>query len=66
MKDRFTEAMEELQQKSPFVCASCNEHHDIAMEHGSDAHGEIIRDRFTEAVEESEEKSAFVCESCRH
>lgn len=66
MRDRFTEALEELQQKSPFECVSCT-HHDITTgREQTAAEGHGVRDRFSEAVEESGEKSAFVCESCRH
>ncbi len=61
MTDRFSKAVEELQEKSPFVCESC-EHHDLPQLHvDGSSH---LHDRFSEAVEEMAEKSAFLCESC--
>ena len=68
MRDRFTEAELELQDKSPFVCASCGHPQDISktQQKTTTATGSGVHDRFTEAVMEEAEKSAFVCESCGH
>ncbi|WP_305044095.1 hypothetical protein [Geoalkalibacter sp.] len=67
MRDRVMEAVEELQEKNPFVCISCDPH-DIprGREKTYGERGDMLHDRFTEAVAESGEKSAFVCESCTH
>ncbi len=62
MTDRFSKAVEELQEKSPFVCVSCG-HHEIPQVHEDGS--THVKDRFSDAVEESAEKSAFVCESCK-
>ncbi len=65
MRDEFTEATKEMQDKSPFVCTSCGHPHDIVKLreklYGKPAE---VHDRFSEAVREEGEKSAFVCESC--
>jgi|GEM_PF-2590173 len=68
MTDRFSEAVEELQEKSPFVCVNCGHPHDIVkvQKHLRPKPGEEVKDRFSEAVKEEGEKSAFVCESCGH
>jgi rubrerythrin len=68
MTDQFTEAVEEMEEKSHFVCVSCGHPHKIAKGSGrtAAAPGESLHDRFSEAVKESGEKSAFVCESCGH
>ncbi|KIH76848.1 hypothetical protein SAMN05660860_00736 [Geoalkalibacter ferrihydriticus] len=66
MTDRFTKAVEELQEKSPFICVSCGRHEIVqGREKGSPTPDEGVKDRFSEAVEESGQKSAFLCESCR-
>lgn len=66
MTDQLSKAMEELQEKSAFVCASCGHPNDLTKvrEKTSAKVDEGVQDRFSEAVEESGEKSAFVCESC--
>ncbi len=66
MADRFSKAVRELHERSPFVCESCG-HHDIPHTQKAMAAlgGEGLTDRFSEAVEEMAEKSAFFCESCR-
>ncbi len=66
MRDRFTEAELELQDKSPFVCVSCGHPHDIAKIGKTYKTGSGVHDRFTDAVLEEAEKNAFVCESCGH
>ena len=68
MTDRFTEAVEEQQKKSPFVCVSCGHPHDIAKirEKIQSKPNEEVHDRFSDAVKESGEKSAFACEICGH
>jgi rubrerythrin len=65
MRDRFSEAMEEMQEKSAFTCVSCG-HHEITQVHEQMAMrtGKMLHDRFSDAVAELEEKSAFICESC--
>lgn len=65
MRDRFSDAMKEMQEKSAFACVSCD-HHDIPQIHEQMAMrtGKRLHDRFSEAVEEMQEKSAFICESC--
>lgn len=67
MTDRFTEAVEELQDKSPFICSTCRPH-DIpkGQEAAQKGFKSEVHDRFSEAVAEEGEKSAFVCESCGH
>ena len=68
MKDRFSEAMEELQEKSPFVCTSCGHPNDITKVH-EQLRGETnvdFHDRFSDAVKEQGEKTAFKCDSCGH
>lgn len=64
MRDRFTEAEMELQDKSPFVCVSCGHPHDIARVAKTWKTDTGYHDRFSEAVTEEAEKSAFTCESC--
>lgn len=64
MRDRFTEAELELQDKSPFICVSCGHPHDIAKTGQTYKTGTAVHDRFSEAVLEESEKNAFVCESC--
>ena len=65
MTDHLTEAVKEMQNKSPFVCVSCGHPHDIAKVL-SGKPIESHRDHLTEAFKESEERSAFTCESCGH
>lgn len=68
MKDQISEAMEELQEKSPFICTSCGHPHEIAKV-SEPLRGKTnvgFHDRFSEAVLEEAEKSAFKCESCGH
>ncbi|PLX77411.1 MAG: hypothetical protein C0615_05315 [Desulfuromonas sp.] len=68
MMDRFTKAVEELQEKSPFICTSCGHPHKIAgaKKHTMQKPADSVHDRFSEATREEGEKSAFVCESCGH
>ncbi len=66
MSDRFTQAVTELQDKSPFVCTSCGHPHDIKKIR-EQIHSKVdpaYHDEFSEAVEEEVEKTAFKCESC--
>ena len=66
MSDRFTEAVKELQDKSPFVCTSCGHPHDITKirEQVLIKTDPTYHDDFSEAVEKEAEKTAFKCESC--
>ncbi len=66
MQDRFTEAIKEMQDRSPFVCVSCGHPDDIAGLTGTVTTGKTpaVHDRFTEAVLEETERNAFTCESC--
>jgi len=68
MMDRITEAMQEMQDKSPFVCTSCGHPHDIARvrEQLLGKADTAYHDRFSTATKEEGEKSAFKCESCGH
>lgn len=68
MPDRFTEAVKELQDKSPFVCTSCGHPHDIIKirEQVLIKTDPAYHDDISEAVEEEVEKTAFKCESCGH
>ena len=68
MRDQFSEAVEELETKSPFICASCGHPNKIdrISEQPVVTSGEGVKDRFSKAIKESGEKSAFVCESCGH
>ena len=68
MSDRFSEAVKELQNKSPFVCSSCGHPHDITKvrEQVLIKTDPAYHDDFSESVEEEAEKSAFKCESCGH
>ena len=68
MTDQLTKAVEELQEKSPFVCISCGHPHDIAKvrEQSLGESRSSFHDDFSEAVEEEGEKTAFKCESCGH
>lgn len=68
MSDRFTEAVKELQDKSPFVCTSCGHPHDIkrTRKHVLNKADPAYHDEFSEAVKEETEKTAFKCESCGH
>ena len=68
MSDRFTEAVKELQDKSPFVCSSCGHPHDISKvrEQVLIKTDPAYHDEFSEAVEEEAEKTAFECVSCGH
>ena len=68
MSDRFSEAVKELQDKSPFVCSSCGHPHDITK-----VREQVLiktdpgyHDDFSESVKEEAEKTAFKCESCGH
>ena len=65
MRDQFTEAELELQDKSPFICSRCGHPHDITKSQttaNNPASG--VHDRFSDAVMEESERSAFVCEKC--
>lgn len=68
MKDRVSEASEELQEKSAFVCTSCGHPNDIVKvrEQLQGTANVDYHDRFSDAVKEEGEKSAFTCESCGH
>ena len=68
MSDRFSEAVKELQDKSPFVCSSCGHPHDVkkVREQVLIKTDPEYHDDFSESVEEEAEKSAFKCESCGH
>jgi len=68
MTDRFTEAVKELQEKSPFICTSCGHPHAIAKlrEQLLGKVDTTYHDRFSEAIREEGEKTAFKCESCGH
>lgn len=68
MTDRFSKAVEELEEKSAFVCESCGHPHDIASvrRKAAEKSGTELKDRFSRPVKESAEKSAFVCVSCGH
>ena len=68
MTDQLTKALEELKEKSAFVCNSCGHPTEIKklQERMSKVTNLDFHDRFTDAVKEEEEKSAFVCKSCGH
>lgn len=68
MTDRLSEALEELKEKSAFVCTSCGHPADIKKmtERSSATTTTGFHDRFTDAAKEEGEKSAFVCASCGH
>jgi len=68
MSDRFSEAVKELQDKSPFVCSSCGHPHDITKvrEQVLVKTDPSYHDEFSESVKEEVEKTAFKCESCGH
>lgn len=68
MRDRFTDAEMELEEKSPFICSSCGHPNDIKNPHETSSVklGKGVHDRFSEAVLEEAEKNAFICESCGH
>lgn len=68
MTDRFTEALKEMQDKSPFVCTNCGHLHDIAMVR-EQILGKVdpaYHDAFSEAVNEEGEKTAYKCDACGH
>lgn len=66
MTDIFTEASQELQEKSPFVCTSCGHPHDIVKvrEQVVAKVDTSYHDHFSDAVAEEGEKTAFKCEGC--
>lgn len=68
MTDQLTKALEELKEKSAFVCNSCGYPTEITklQEPESKVTKLDFHDRFTDAAKEEEEKSAFVCKSCGH
>ena len=68
MTDLLSKAMEELKEKSPFVCTSCGHPAEIAKGNKTlTGHTNTnFHDRFTDAVREEGEISAFACESCGH
>jgi len=54
LKDRFSSAELELEERNAFICESCGETTKDTSTH----------DRFSDAIQELEEKNAFVCKSC--
>lgn len=68
MKDQFSEAVDELQEKSAFICTSCGHPNDIAKENKPlrDKANVDFHDRFSDAVKEESAKTAFTCEGCGH
>ncbi|MDO3379510.1 hypothetical protein [Geoalkalibacter halelectricus] len=67
MTDRFTDAVKELQDKSSFICTTCQPHEiPRGRETSEGKHMTGVHDRFSEAVAEEGEKSAFICERCGH
>ena len=61
------EALDELNEKSPFVRTSCDRPATINLnKHLSDRMNSDYHDRFSEATKVEGEKTAFACESCGH
>lgn len=68
--DRFSEAEEELSEKSGYVCPSCDTYYSKQKNKkrviaASEGHLDPkYKDRFSQASEELSEKSGYVCVSC--
>jgi rubrerythrin len=68
MTDRFTDAVKEMQDKSPFVCTNCGHQHNIVnvREQVIGTIDPAYHDDFSEAVKEEGDKTAYKCDACGH